>query len=252
MARCLAFMAASSPFARPGKSGARHLLSPEAMVLSDLLGAAKPVKEQHRNGLYAGVILLWGAALVVLWWGGAAVCLGEGCHATEADTLILAALNALRRPWLDAVFAAVTWLGAIFVLLPAALALAWWQRQRGQGRAALLLPSAVAGAWALAHLGKVLIERPRPDLFPAVIAMPADPSFPSAHAMQITAFALAWLLAPDQRRGWAQIIAAAILALLVAISRLYLQVHFPSDVLMGVVVATAWVLGLRLALARKR
>jgi undecaprenyl-diphosphatase len=175
------------------------------------------------------------------------LALVEG-QVTDVDARILAALNALRQPWLDAFFAAVTWLGSIVVLLPAAFALAWRLQQRGQGRAALLLPSAVSGAWALAHLGKVLIERPRPDLFPAVIAMPADPSFPSAHAMQVTAFALAWLLAPHQRRGWTQIITTAILALLIAISRLYLQVHFPSDVWIGMLVATAWVLGLRLAL----
>lgn len=241
-------MATSLPFPRPESSGVRQLLSPVAMALSEFLGVARPVKEQRRNALHAGVIVLWVTAVIVLRWGGAAVGSGQGCQVTDVDARILATLNALRQPWLDAFFAAVTWLGSIVVLLPAALALAWRLAQRGHSRAALLLPSAVAGAWALAHLGKVLIERPRPDLFPAVIAMPADPSFPSAHAMQVTAFTLAWLLVPHQRAGWTQIVAVAILALLVAISRLYLQVHFPSDVWIGMLVATAWVFGLWLAL----
>lgn len=211
MAPCRAIVATSLPFPRQGRSGVCQLLSPVAMALSGFLGVAKPVKEQRRNALHAGVIVLWVTAVIVLPWGGAAVGSGQRCQVADIDARILAALNALRQPWLDAFFAAVTWLGSIVVLLPAALALGWQSWQRGQGIAAHLLPSSVAGAWALAHLGKVLIERPRPNLFPTVIAMPADPSFPSAHAMQVSAFALAWLLAPHQRAGWKQIIAAAIL-----------------------------------------
>lgn len=55
---------------------------------------------------------------------------------------------------------------------------------------------ALVGASALGHLLKLIVERPRPDLFPPLIPMPQDWSFPSAHAVQATAFALAWLLRP--------------------------------------------------------
>ncbi|MBK7470139.1 MAG: hypothetical protein IPI73_05395 [Betaproteobacteria bacterium] len=115
--------------------------------------------------------------------------------------MLLAALNALQQPWLNAVLTAATWLGSIVVLLPLALALAWRYLRRGQSGAALLLPMAVGGAWLLAHAGKLLVVRPRPDLYPALIAMPAEFSFPSAHAMQITAFALAWVAATGWRPG---------------------------------------------------
>ena len=103
----------------------------------------------------------------------------------------------------------------------------------------------VIGASALGHLAKLVIERPRPDLFPPLIAMPADWSFPSAHAVQVTAFALAWVLRPGAAAGRIEMaVLVAVVALVVA-SRLYLQVHFPSDVVAGVLLATFWVLLLR-------
>lgn len=154
----------------------------------------------------------------------------------------LALLNSMRAGWLDSLFAAVTWLGSLAVLLPLALLL-WW-RQRGDGNAAFVA-LALIGASALGHLVKLIVERPRPDLFPPLISMPADWSFPSAHAVQVTAFALAWLLRPGAAPGRIEI--AVLFAAVAAVfaSRLYLQVHFPSDVIAGALLATLWVLLLR-------
>jgi diacylglycerol kinase len=87
----------------------------------------------------------------------------------------LALAHALRAPWLDALFAAVTWLGSLLVLLPLAL-LAWW-RWRGE-RSASFVALALVGASGLGHLVKLLAARPRPDLFPPLIPMPEDWSFP--------------------------------------------------------------------------
>lgn len=197
-----------------------------------------------------GAFALWGAAGAALLLGAVVVCPAGDCRPTGADRLILSALEAHRLPSLDAFFRGVTWLGSIAVLLPLALLLAWRYAQRGMRGAALLVPGSLAGAWLLARLGKLLVERPRPELHPALIEVPSDPSFPSAHAMQIAAFALAWALAPGTRCTMEQIAAAASVVLLVALSRLYLQVHFPSDVLFGLIAAGAWVLGLHLLVAR--
>ncbi|MEW5755540.1 MAG: phosphatase PAP2 family protein [Pseudomonadota bacterium] len=215
----------------------------------DNMRLADPTKTPKPRRLPASAVLLWCAALLALWFGAVTVCQNGGCQEFDADRRVLAVLYSLRQPSLDAFFTAITWLGSIAVLLPAALALAWRFWRKGQWAAALLLPASLGGAWVLAHIGKTLVDRPRPDLFPALINVPADSSFPSAHTVQITAFALAWVLAPGTRRSWAGFIAAAATILLVAVSRLYLQVHYPSDVLVGLIVATGWVLGLRLALA---
>jgi undecaprenyl-diphosphatase len=150
----------------------------------------------------------------------------------------LALADALRTPWLDTLFAAVTWFGSLMLLLPLAL-LAWW-RWRGE-RGASFVALALLGASGLAHLAKLLAGRPRPDLFPPLIAMPEDCSFPSAHAAQATAFALAWLLRPGRSPDRSEIAVLSSAVALVFASRLYLQVHFPSDVLAGALLAALWV-----------
>jgi membrane-associated phospholipid phosphatase len=85
--------------------------------------------------------------------------------------------------------------------------------------------------------------RPRPDLLPVWTAMPTDWSYPSAHAMQITALAVAVVFVAARRRAlWVLPLGSAVL--LVGLSRIYLQVHFPSDVLAGTLAAALWVGGL--------
>ena len=158
------------------------------------------------------------------------------------DNAGLALAHAALTPWLDSLFAGLTWLGSLAVLLPLAL-LVWWRRRgdRNAGFVAL----ALIGASALGHLAKLIVERPRPDLFPSLIPMPEDWSFPSAHAVQVTAFALAWLLRPGASPGRLEVAVLPAAAVLVVASRLYLQVHFPIDVIAGVLAAALWVLLLR-------
>ncbi len=158
------------------------------------------------------------------------------------DQAGLALAHAARAPWLDSVFVVVTWLGSLLLLLPLAL-LAWWWR-RGE-RSASFVVLALVGASGFGHLVKLLAARPRPDLFPPLVPMPEDWSFPSAHAAQVTAFALAWLLRPGRLLGRIEISVLAAVVALVAVSRPYLQVHFPSDVIAGVLLAALWVVLLR-------
>jgi len=164
----------------------------------------------------------------------------ETVHAWDHAGLALA--HAARTPALDSLFAAVTWFGSLAVLLPLAL-LVWW-RWRGE-RSATFVALALIGASALGHLLKLIAARPRPDLFPPLIAMPEDWSFPSAHAVQVTAFALAWLLRPRTAPGRIEIAVLFATVAAVVSSRLYLQVHFPSDVIAGVMLAALWVVLLR-------
>lgn len=166
----------------------------------------------------------------------------EPARILDWDHSGLALAHAARAPWLDSLFAAATWLGSLAVLLPLAL-LVWWRRRGERGAAFVAL--ALVGASALGHLLKLIAARPRPDLFPPLIAMPEDWSFPSAHAVQVTAFALAWLLRPGAVPGRIEIAFLFVTVAVVISSRLYLQVHFPSDVIAGAMLAAFWVLLLR-------
>lgn len=145
------------------------------------------------------------------------------------DRALLGWLADLRTPWLDTAVAAFTRLGSAWLLWPAALAWAGLGRRRHGWRAALPLLSlalaAAAGYWT-----KLLVQRPRPDLFPLPGLAAGQASFPSLHTAQSLAFLLALALLLGRRSALA---AALCLGLGIGASRLYLQVHYPSDVLAG-------------------
>jgi len=161
----------------------------------------------------------------------------------DFDRAGLALAHALRSGWLDAMMQGVTWLGSLILLLPLTVMAALLLRRGRRRREAGFLVFALLGSSALGHVFKLWVARPRPDLFPALLDMPGDWAFPSAHAMQATAAALAWLLVVRQSRAfWAILLGLAVL--LVGLSRIYLQVHFPSDVVAGTLAAILWVAGL--------
>jgi len=161
------------------------------------------------------------------------------------DRAALALSAHLRNPALDAFFLAVTWAGSLYLLVPltAVLVLRW--HRLGQPQAAWLLSLSVIGASLVAHGMKLLLARPRPTLHAALTAMPADASFPSAHTAQITAFVVATLaLRCRGRTPWTVANGMALITV-VGISRIYLQVHYASDVVAGALLGALWALGLR-------
>jgi undecaprenyl-diphosphatase len=194
-------------------------------------------------------LILWLSSLAVLVAGGAAVCPDGGCIIGNFDRAGLELAHALRSGWLDGVMERATWLGSLILLLPLTSGAAFLLLHGRRRRESIFVVLALLGAAALSHGFKHWVARPRPDLFPAWIDMPADWSFPSAHAMQAVAAALAWVLVVRHARAsWAIPLGAAVL--LVGLSRIYLQVHFPSDVVAGALAAMLWVAGLHALLLR--
>ncbi len=115
---------------------------------------------------------------------------------------------------------------------------------------ALFWGLAVGGASLLNAAAKHTFQRVRPDLWPS-IAPETTYSFPSAHAMQTMALvaALLVLLWPTRWR-WPTLIAGAAFVVLVGLSRVYLGVHYPTDVLGGWAASLAWVIGLSIVFYR--
>lgn len=159
----------------------------------------------------------------------------------EWDRAILDWFSQIRNDRLDQVMTALTWLGSLFLLGPLAALIAWWLYRQQQARHAVLLLVALGGVAVIGRCAKWWIDRPRPDFHTWLSTLPLDTSYPSLHALQATAFFLA--LALIMPRLWLWFL-AAFLASLVALSRLYLQVHFPSDILAGMAGATIWTLAL--------
>jgi undecaprenyl-diphosphatase len=149
---------------------------------------------------------------------------------------------------MDLFFKIVTWAGSGWVLFPLAAVIAGILWLRGRAADAVLVSGGLLGASVLAHGLKRLFARPRPDVSELLVAMPPDFSFPSAHTAQAVAFALACAVAasrdvatPAGMLVWETLI---ITAALVGISRVYLQVHYISDVVAGAMLGVAWVLAL--------
>ena len=154
--------------------------------------------------------------------------------------------DALGPAWIGEMMRDVTALGSSLVLTFLTLASAGYLWLQGRGRAALLLLAAILGGFALSHGLKIGFDRPRPDLV-AHGARVYTASFPSGHAMQsaITYLTLGALLArmqPKQRLKLYIIALASLLTAAVGFSRVYLGVHWPTDVLAGWAVGSAWAL----------
>ena len=113
-------------------------------------------------------------------------------------------------------------------------------------RGAIIFTITTIGASLLLVLLKLAFRRARPEPFFDTI-LPASYSFPSGHSLASFCFygALAAIITARVEKLWLKIIvwtAAAILILLIGISRIYLGVHYPSDVLAGFIVGLIWVI----------
>jgi undecaprenyl-diphosphatase len=152
--------------------------------------------------------------------------------------------NPLGPSWLEESARDITGLGGYAILTMLTLATVAYLLMAGKRAAALLVLVAIVGGTLLSTGLKFGFERPRPDLVPHATRV-YTASFPSGHAMlsAVTFLTLGALLArvEKSRRTRAFIMGLAILiTLMVGVSRVYLGVHWPSDVLAGWSVGAAW------------
>lgn len=148
--------------------------------------------------------------------------------------------------WFEEAIRDVTALGGTTVLAIITLSAAGFLLLAGKRSAALFVLVAIGGAMALSSGMKAGFERPRPDLVPHGMAV-YTASFPSGHATGAAAtyLTLGALLARFQprRRLKIYLLALAILlTLAIGLSRVYLGVHWPSDVLAGWTLGAGWAL----------
>ena len=204
--------------------------------------ARPPGLDRARFVLPAGAVL----ALLLGIAAGEGLCPASLCRVPAIDRAGLALFHGLRSPATDTLAAALTWAGSLTVLLPVALwPLVGRRRPHRPWREAAFVPAALLGTTLLVHAVKLLVMRPRPDLFPTGLPLPPDLSFPSAHTAQIVAVVLALWLQPGRARpSVAWLVAGLILAGAVAATRLHLQVHWPTDLIGGALMAAVWVLAL--------
>lgn len=160
----------------------------------------------------------------------------------DVDVIVHGALQQLRTPWMDSALVAVTELGDVQVLLPVVLATLAWIVWRRAWRTCLYWLTAVGVAEVLVMVLKPALHRSRPGLFYNVVESFA---FPSGHAtMSVVVYGfLAFLICRKQRASVRLLIATTTTLgiALIALSRLYLGVHWASDVIAGASFGLAWI-----------
>ncbi|MBC7448348.1 MAG: phosphatase PAP2 family protein [Hymenobacteraceae bacterium] len=187
-----------------------------------------------------GVVLAFGE-----WW------LAHGTFGFDAAAFELLAAARGAIPGLTPLMVAFTWIGTHYVMIPLGLSLlAWFVFRRRHRWHSWRVPVVALGSTLLNGLLKVTYHRPRP-LVPHLV--PAHGlSFPSGHAMVAASFwgLLWWLARRHLPPGWlrtAALWSLPLVALLIGGSRVYLGVHYASDVVAGFAAGLAW-LGLALTI----
>ena len=188
------------------------------------------------------------AALLLFWWIAHQVL----DHQTEQfDQQVRTSIHQLASPPLTRFMRGVTRAGSASILLPLTLlgvlgSLIWGRQQD-----AILLIITVLGATLLDAVLKVSFGRHRPEPF-FDFPLPHSYSFPSGHALESFCFygIAAWIVCRHLKKRWMQAAVWTIAVVVIAavgFSRIYLGVHYPSDVIAGYAAATVWVIAVERA-----
>ncbi len=189
------------------------------------------------------LIAVWACALLLFLWLGLEVRQGA---LQPFDDAIRTAVHAWTTPWLTTLMRGFTQMGQPAFLIVLGMLIIATHVWTGRPRTALLFFVTVAGAEVLDQLLKREFHRVRPVAFFG-IAEPMGYSFPSGHALvSCTFFGVLAVVAAartkSRARRWLYFAAASAITGAIGLSRIYLGVHYPSDVLGGYLAAAVWVL----------
>ena len=151
-------------------------------------------------------------------------------RAGALDTFARGMVHGWSNPLLTRIMFVATFLGRTGFIAVVGAFFVWWLIKTGRRQEALLLASGSVGAYLFMQILKLAFHRPRPDPFFG-LQPPESYSFPSGHALLSTVFYV--LLATLVTRNPVIRAAAVALAGLIGLSRIYLGVHYPTDVFAG-------------------
>jgi membrane-associated phospholipid phosphatase len=206
-------------------------------LLKDIHLQTKQIKE---TTLYQLIWAVAGFIFITTVFGVIADAVIDG-DTQMVDEQILLAINSISSPLLNYIITVITFFGGFAFVLLVTCAIAVFFARRHKWRPAIFAAFAVGGVGVSNSILKLIFQRDRPDLWEWVISE-STYSFPSGHsalsfALALTCIILMW----HTRWRWLVLVVGAIYVLTIGFTRLYLGVHYPTDVAAGWIVASLWV-----------
>jgi undecaprenyl-diphosphatase len=153
---------------------------------------------------------------------------------------LLRAVHVELPDWLDAVLVVMPWIGTNITLVPVTVIAVVWLVRRKRSHSAVYLAVTQLGSSTLNPLIKFLYERPRPDIIPRR-GWYDWAAYPSGHAIASTAVLTTVCIVLFRVKGWKWPFYVVVPLLIVSLfSRIYLGVHWPTDVVGGVLIGAVW------------
>ncbi len=205
----------------------------------------KSSKRINRSGRFlflAGLAIVGGVLSLTLWFASEVL---EG-ETLAFDEALRQGVHSMASPLITSFFIGVSFLGSPGFLIGVGVIVISLFFYFGWRRAAVLFLVTMAGEVILNLILKNNYARPRPEPF-FDYALPSSFSFPSGHALGSFCFygILAWIISSRLENLAAKRslrAAAAVLVFFIGVSRIYLGVHYPTDVLAGFVTGLIWTL----------
>lgn len=195
------------------------------------------IKRHKTSQLVIALVLFWTPVVVFFRIAGEIV---------ERDPIgiegtILQWIHAQAIPVLDTIFLFFTTIGNVEYILPITLVLIAYLLYTKQRLYALIVLFGMGGAAAANIILKLLFHRDRPTFWQSLITETGY-SFPSGHAMLSAALILCIIaIVWRTKYRWLAIIVGAVVVIMIGLSRLYLGVHYPTDIIAGWSASAVWV-----------
>jgi undecaprenyl-diphosphatase len=192
------------------------------------------------------LLLLIGVFLPLQIFGDLAEDVWENQGGFPWDEPILLAIHSKANPTLDAVASTLTRFGVFWGVFPVAILISLILLLKHRWRLLAYLLTTLLGSIVINRTAKVLLHRVRPHLWQSP-APEFDYGFPSGHAMSSMTLVVALVILTWGSR-WCLCIAVfgTLFVLAIGWTRLYLGVHYPSDILAGWTASIAWAIGVSL------